>query len=276
MTGQRDGILTGMGVLLTRPAGQGQRSTAALRDAGARVYEFPALEIEAIASAPALDAVLRQVPRADWLIFVSVNAVEYGMPHVDRHAGNGIHARVAAIGHVTRDALLEKGVSQVISPESGNDSEALLAHPDLQRVAGQHFIIFRGQSAAGGRKLLGETLAQRGALIHYAECYARRTPQAGAESLARLLECWERGEIHAVHVMSAETLHNLVFLIGARGKTLLRNTAVVTPHERIAGAASALGCVKVLVAGLNDTELIDCLARLNAQDWGNDRRKDNE
>lgn len=257
--------LDGLGVLLTRPAGQALRTAQALRSAGARVFEFPALQIAAIAPDSAFDAALAMLPSAQWVIFVSANAVEFGMPHVTRHGGFAAHTRIAAIGNATRAALLAHGVSEVIAPSSGVDSEALLTHPDLLQVALQPIIIFRGQSESGGRKMLGYTLADRGALVHYAECYRRAVPDVDSESRGRLLDQWEHGEIQAIHVMSFETLRNLDAMIGERGQDLLKRLWIVVPHGRIAQAARSLGCGKVEVAGLKDSELIECLARLKAQ-----------
>ena len=258
--------LDGLGVLLTRPAGQAQRTAQALCGAGARVFEFPALQIAAIAPDSAFDAALAMLPRAQWVIFVSANAVEFGMPHIKRHGGFAAPTRIAAIGNATRAALLAHGVTDVIAPLSGFDSEALLTHPDLLQVAHQHIVIFRGQSESGGRKMLGYTLANRGALVHYAECYRRAVPEVDPESRERLLDQWERGEIQAIHVMSFETLRNLDTMIGDRGLELLKQLWIVVPHGRIAQAARSLGCGKVEVAGLKDSELIECLARLKAQD----------
>ena len=253
--------LQGLGVLLTRPVSQAQRTATLLRGAGAEVFEFPALEIASIETAPALDSALAALPTAHWIIFVSANAVEYGMPHVKR-GGVGPNTRLAAIGNATRAALLEQGLTDVITPLSGNDSEALLAHPDLQRVAGQHIIIFRGHSESGGRKLLGEVLTSRGALIHNAECYHRSMPAMDAQSLERVLTQWERGAIGAVHVMSVETLHNLLTLTGERGRAMLSSTTIITPHERIAQVAHALGFAKTVVSGLSDAQLITSLTAL--------------
>jgi uroporphyrinogen-III synthase len=258
--------LDGLGVLLTRPAGQALRTAQALRSAGAHVFEFPALQIAAVAPDFAFDAALATLPNAQWAIFVSANAVEFGMPHVTHQGGFAARTRIAAIGNATRAALLAHGVTEVIAPSSGFDSEALLTHPDLLQVARQHIIIFRGQSESGGRKLLGYTLANRGALVHYAECYRRAVPDVDPESRGRLLDQWERGEIQAIHVMSFETLRNLDAMIGDRGQDLLKRLWIVVPHGRIAQAARSLGCDKIEVAGLKDSELIECLARLKAQD----------
>jgi uroporphyrinogen-III synthase len=256
--------LRGLGVLLTRPLVQAQRTAAALRDTGARVFILPALEITPVDSSPQLDAVLARARDADWVVFISANAVEHGLPQIARTGGTGGQTRIAAIGAATRAALVAGGYAEVVMPLAGNDSEALLAHPDLQHVTGQHIIIVRGQSEGGGRRLLGETLSRRGATVHFAECYLRAKPQPDPASLESLLASWKIGEVDAVQVMSVETLENLVSLIAERGLALLCNTCLLAPHRRIAQAAHALGCSDTRVCGLDDAQLIACLAAIKA------------
>src|SRR6185295_12379471 len=100
----------------------------------------------------------------------------------------------------------------VIAPQSGADSEALLAAPELADVTGKRVLIVRGE---GGRALLGNMLAARGATVNYAECYRRVRPVADA---APLIADWQRGLIHAVTVSSAEGLDNLLAMTGSEGR----------------------------------------------------------
>ena len=76
-------------------------------------------------------------------------------------------------GAVGGDALARHGIHDVISPPLRFDSEALLELPQLTDVNGRRVIIFRGD---GGRELLGETLAARGASVEYVSCYRRGRP----------------------------------------------------------------------------------------------------
>jgi len=81
--------------------------------------------------------------------------------------------KVATVGQGSREELMQRGFAQVISPAAQSDSEALLDLPELAKVRGRRIVIFRGD---GGRQLLGETLAQRGASVEYAACYRRVLP----------------------------------------------------------------------------------------------------
>src|SRR5438874_1776354 len=82
----------------------------------------------------------------------------------------------------------------------------LLERTEMQHVAGKRVLIVRGE---GGRELLGESLAARGALVEYAQCYRRVRPAIDA---APLLAAWRRGELDAVTVLSAQALDNFIDL----------------------------------------------------------------
>jgi uroporphyrinogen-III synthase len=157
--------------------------------------------------------------------------------------------------------LHELGVEAVITPSSGSDSEALLTHPALQPVAGQPIILFRGVGESGGRQLLSETLTARGAEVIVAECYRRLKPAIPKQQIAATVTALREGRIRATHVMSVETLDNLVGLLGDSGSVLLRGIRLIVPHERVAKAARERGFEQVSVSGLADNELIEALHR---------------
>lgn len=239
--------LAGRTVLVTRPAHQAAALEQAIRAAGGVAYGFPALDIEAVPLA-ALAAPLAQLAEADIAIFISPNAAQFGMAAI-RAAGHLSSAKIFAVGPGTAHTLAVQGISGVITPD-GQDSEALLALPQLQDVVGKRVVIVRG---VGGRALLADTLAARGAQVHFMECYRRVRPQADA---APLLARWQGGGIDAVTVTSAETLHNLAALLGEPGLSLLLNTPLFAPHEKIAEAARRFGIAHVIATPGGDAGLI--------------------
>ena len=241
--------LAGRTVLVTRPRQQAAALSQAIRAAGGVAFEFPALDIEAVPVA-GLRALLAQLADADIAIFISPNASQFGLTAI-RAAGR-LPDAVFAVGPGTARVLREQGLSQVITPP-GQDSEALLALPQLQAVAGKRVAIVRG---VGGRALLADTLTARGAQVHFVECYRRGRPQADA---APLLARWQAGGIDAVTVASAETLHNLAALLGEAGAPLLAGTPLFAPHEKIAEAARRLGIAQVIATPGGDAGLVDGL-----------------
>lgn len=243
--------LTGRTVLVTRPQHQAAALSKAIRAAGGEAWEFPALEIEAVAP-ETLRGTLDALPAPDITIFISPNAARYGMAAL-REAGRQPRAgSVFAVGPGTAQALHAQGVADAITP-AGHDSEALLALPQLQAVAGKRAFIVRG---VGGRALLADTLRARGAEVHFVECYRRMCPHADP---APLLQRWRAGGIDAVTVTSAETLHNLANLLGEGGRPLLARTPLFAPHAKIAEAARQFGIADVVATDGGDTGLVDGL-----------------
>lgn len=240
--------LAGRTVLVTRPAHQAAALVRTIQSAGGETFVFPALEIEA-APAADLSASLAQLATADIVIFISPNAAQFGMA-----AAQVLPAasRIFAVGPGTARVLQAQGIQDVITPD-GQDSEALLALPQLQEMAGKVVMIVRG---VGGRPVLADTLAARGAEVHYLECYRRVRPQADA---GPLLARWRAGGIDAVTVTSAETLHNLAALLGEAGAPWLTATPLFAPHEKIAEAARRFGIAQVIATPGGDAGLVEGL-----------------
>ena len=240
--------LSGRTVLVTRPAHQAAALVRTIQSAGGEAFVFPALEIEAV-PVPDLSAALARLAVADIVIFISPNAAQFGMAAI-RVLPAAI--RIFAVGPGTARALQMQGVGGVVTPD-GQDSEALLALPQLQDVKDKRVVIVRG---VGGRPLLAESLAARGAAVHYLECYRRVRPTADA---APLRARWQAGGIDAVTVTSAETLHNLAALLGESGAPLLAATPLFAPHEKIAEAARRFGIARVIATPGGDAGLVEGL-----------------
>lgn len=245
--------LAGRTVLVTRPPHQAAALVQAIQAAGGTAVEFPALAIEAI-PLPELKASLIKMADAEIAIFISPNAAEFGMAAIRANGGLPAAAAIFAVGPGTARVLQSQGVVQVTTP-AGQDSEALLALPQLQAVGGKRVVIVRG---AGGRPVLGDTLRARGANVLYLECYRRVCPAADP---AALLAQWQAGGIDAVTVTSAETLHNLATLLGQSGAACLAHTPLFVPHEKIADAARRFGIERVIATAGGDTGLVDGLIK---------------
>ena len=231
--------LDGRRILVTRPRGLAQGLAALIAGEGGEPLFYPAIEIRDAADPAPARALLARLEDYDLAVFVSPSAVRKAL---ELAAGRPWPARLrlAAPGAGTRRELEAHGFRGVIAPAAQADSEALLALPVLSQMAGARVLILRG---AGGRELLGETLAARGARVDYAECYRRERPQAPPPE----------GRYDAVCANSGEALDNLAALLGAER---LRAAAVFVPHARVAARAAELGLPRTLVAGPGDAELL--------------------
>ena len=229
--------LAEIGVLVTRPIQQSDRLMQRLRALGARPLLFPALEIAAASQPERLASLLADVARYDWLLFVSPTAAEYGLDAL-RQAGSAAAAKrisAAAVGSATAATLRAAGMPEVLAPDSGEDSEHLLALPEFADMRDRRVLIFRGE---GGRELIAATLRERGAQVDYAECYRRVCPDGDPRPLRQALA---DGRIQAVTAFSGETLDNLLTLAGDAARQTLLALPLFVPHARIAEQACAHG-----------------------------------
>ena len=185
---------------------------------------------------------------------VSPNAVEKALGNILAHRKWPAHLRAATIGRSSEQALAKLGIADVVSPQDRFDSEALVALPELQDMAGRKVLIFRGD---GGRELLGDTLQERGATVEYVTCYRRDVPQADP---APLLKLWTDGKLDAVTVTSSEGLRNLHAMVGKIGQAWLRKTLTFVPHARIFEQARSLGMHELVLTGPGDDGLVKALS----------------
>ena len=224
-----EGELKGIGVLVTRPEHQAEEIAVAIEDASGEAIRFPVIEIEPEDSAY-VTRCLESLPPADITVFISMNAVTYGLPYLD-----GDESVFAAIGPTTKASLESAGQQVDIYPASGFDSEHLLAEASLQDVTGKNVRIVRGD---GGRELLARTLRERGATVDYLPVYRRLTRSYSPNLLTGLEHRWRDGQVHCVLVMSVESLNKLLEILPASCRELLDTTALVTPSARVMQTAS--------------------------------------
>lgn len=230
--------LKGRGILVTRPGERAANLARLIEQAGGRAQRFPAIEIEDLPVPQALG----ELESFDLAVFVSPTAAAKVLPRV------GIwpqRLRAAAVGGGTRRELERHGVTKVIAPSRGADSEALLACAELRQVAGKRVVIFRGE---GGRELIADTLRSRGARVEYAECYRRARPGASRS--------WKEDEIDAVTVSSSQGLANLFEVLDP---AFLRSRPLFVPHPRVAESARERSVREIVLAGPSDEEMLDRL-----------------
>lgn len=227
--------LAGVRVLVTRPREQAENLARLIEARGGEAIRFPVIEIAEPRDTRALLAVIDRLMDFSLAIFISPNAVNRAMGLIRARGGLPPDLRIACVGRGSTRELKRFGINNAIVPPERFDSEALLALPELQRVAGKRIVIFRGE---GGRELLGDTLRARGAEVEYAECYRRLRPDTDATPLRQR---WERGEIDIVSVTSVDGLRNLFDMIGETGRPRLLRAPVVVVSERMAQVCRELG-----------------------------------
>jgi len=241
--------LAGLRIAVTRPREQAAQLAHTIEKLGGTCIQFPLLEITPLADTKGLHAVAARLHEFQLAIFISPNAVRYGMEAILSSGGLPASLQVATVGLSSAKALQDLGVKKVISPQLKFDSESLLALPELQNVRGLRVAIFRGDS---GRELLGDTLKVRGANVEYVTCYHRVNPQHDANNLLS-------SKPDALCVSSTEALNNLWTLLEPTGKQQLSVIPLCVTHERIAAAAHKLGWKNIAIVAGGDDGLLSGL-----------------
>ncbi len=254
--------LTGLNIAVTRPQEQAAHLAQCLAQAGGNAILFPLLEIGPPADPQSLHALISRLHEFDLAIFISPNAVQHGMAAINAGGLLPASLRAATVGQGSARALRDFGVQEIIAPQDRFDSEALLALPALQNVAGWRIVIFRGD---GGRELLGDTLKARGAKVEYAECYQRKKPQLKTAALLA-------AKPDVITVTSSEALGYLWDMSDNTEREKLAALPLFVPHARIAEAAHRLGWRDVVTAAGGDDGMLSSLIAWAGQKAGNGGR----
>ncbi|MCG8414120.1 MAG: uroporphyrinogen-III synthase [Pseudomonadales bacterium] len=263
LTDIRELDLSGLSILVTRPLRQQQSLCEKIAAAGGKPLSFPLIEIASLKESNEIDAAkqaVQDLDQFDVLVFVSSNAAKLGADLINDYWPQfPVGVEVIAIGKTTAETITAQLTCQVVCPDQGSDSEAVLALPGLQTVANKRVGIFRGQ---GGRELLAATLQERGADVQYIEVYRRvPIPHSAAEISAKLRE----NSCDVITVHSGESLQILVDQSGDNIKqiTLL---PLVVPSQRVARQAQQLGFEKVECAnGADDDAMLNTLQQLSSR-----------
>lgn len=240
--------LHGLTILVTRPEHQAAPLCRLIEAAGGHPLRLPALTIHDNSDDPALRQRLAHLSDYQIAIFISPNAVTFGLDAIRRCGGLCDSLLLATVGKGSAATLCERlGRRADLVPQGSYDSEALLQLEPLHHVNGKRILIIRG---VGGRELLADTLRQRGARVDYAEVYRREAPPPPPDT------GWlEKTDI--ITLTSSEALSNLVAMTPQAARDTLYNKPLVVISERCAALARQLGFRQaILVTPLAGDEAI--------------------
>ncbi len=242
-----DGVLSGLSVLVTRPAHQADTLCRALEDRGARVVRLPLQAIEPTRHPVQVARVLQQWRDARAWIFTSVNAVRFA-----RQLDAGVWPAAAiAVGPATAAALQQLGLDPIV-PER-HASEGVLELPVLQQVNAARVLIVTGE---GGRDLLHRSLRAQGAEVERAEVYRRVHLPHAPDVVAAALQ-----DVDAAVVGNGEALQRLVALTPEPQRAQLFGLQLVVPSLRVVEQATALGFARppLVPDQMADSAFVRCL-----------------
>ncbi|AJY76049.1 uroporphyrinogen-III C-methyltransferase [Paenibacillus beijingensis] len=222
--------LFGTRVLVTRARAQASELCDRIEALGGEPCEYPVIDVrepESPQAALAIREALADPQRYDWIMFTSVNGVEYFFRWLKR-LGVDIRAfhraRIAAVGPKTAEALEARGLC-VDSLPFKFQADGLLDSLADHIEPGQTALLPRGDLA---RETLPAALDQRGVKSVTVDVY--ETVLADAQDVFAL-EWLRNKEVHVVTFTSSSTVTNLM--------ELLRRSGVDNPAELLQGAEIA-------------------------------------
>jgi uroporphyrinogen III methyltransferase/synthase len=254
--------LFGKRIVVTRTRDQASELVNLLENIGAECIEYPTISLEPVESYEILDRALEKIESYHWVLFTSINAVNYFFKHLFE-LGKDVRdlkgPRVAVVGKVTAEALADWGIKADLLPEefTGDGLADKLIKEDVE---GLNILIPRALKA---RETLPERLKNAGAEVTLAPVYQNVLPKSieGENLKADLLQALEEKSIDMVTFTSSSTVKNFVTLLNINGKEelkkLMSGVAIATIGPITAKTAEQYG----LTADVQPAEFtIPCLA----------------
>jgi len=254
-------------VVVTRTRDQASELVTLLENYGAECLEYPTISLEPVPSYEVLDQALTELETYHWLLFTSINAVDYFFKRLfqlGRDVRDLKGPSIAAVGRVTAEALANHGIRADLLPEefTGDGLAEILIKKD---VKGQRILIPRALKA---REILPEILSKAGAEITVAPVYQNVLPASspGAQLKEELLTALQEKSIHMVTFTSSSTVKNFVTLLGsdtlAEVQQLMSGIAVATIGPITAKTAEQFGMhVDVQPTEYTIPDLVDSIVK---------------
>jgi len=230
--------LAGQRILITRPVAQAQHLSDWVQQAQAVAIRLPVIHIQA--NYPAnISQILHSFSHAQYAmsIFISGNAVHYCDLYLTQQNWQlASSSQLTAVGKRTKLALQAQYPQAILCAPPPYNSDTLLTLPALQSdaIQGKRILILKGE---GGRKLLAETLMQRGAKVDTCSLYQRVCPDFPTpypdwytqQSLDQVVITSAQGIQHLLHMLPDTTwlLNKDWVVISPRLKPLLQRLGVV-------------------------------------------------
>jgi uroporphyrinogen III methyltransferase/synthase len=239
--------LAGVRILITRPEAENHLLSEKLRSLGAVTVELPAIAIVPTRSTERLDRSIMELSEYGWVIFTSVNGVQFfcnRMTALDEPTSKLRSSKIACIGPATAAALERLGEKADFVPDEFLSEKIAQGLGDLN---GKRVLLPRADIAS---EKLPELLREHGAVVE--EVVAYRTVIPDDLSLDRLQSILEKG-MDVVTFTSPSTVRNLAYVARARGLgTLLKDVRVACIGPVTAEATKELG-VHVDIVASNHT-----------------------
>lgn len=212
-------MLSGKGVLVTRPAHQAGNFSEQLEREGAIPILFPTTKIivDPVGKTQLLQS-LTNHEQYDWVIFTSQNAVTFFWEQVEKSGLSSDHfktTKIAAIGPATKQKLNNLGLTVNAMPEIYIGEEIVKS---LGELRAQQILLPR---AEGARTELVDELNKAGAFVNQIQLYKSVTNSPEPETWRNLEK-----DVHFVTFTSVSTVEGFFELLKDRALPYLQQRFV--------------------------------------------------
>lgn len=206
--------LTGRTIVITRALAQSADFAAELERYGARVVACPTIEITAPESYAPLDDAIENLYGYDWIIFTSVNGVDYFLKRLTElgHETSKLDdLRVCSIGEATALRLSDAQIHVDVVPEQFKAEGVFEALTDYLGGPGElHALNILIPRAAVARDYLPLALEGAGARVDVVPAYRTVRPQDSARGRVEALLAG--GAVDCITFTSSSTVANFAQL----------------------------------------------------------------
>ena len=209
-------------IVITRAKGQISEAKTIFKNAGAFIFDLPALVIDYPDNMTLLDKVIDQINKFDWIIFLSSNGIKY---LEKRLLDKGLSLKkcsnnfnIAVVGEKTAQYLSNTGIVADYVPPNFIAKSLVENFP--YPLKDLHILIPRVQS--GGNNFIIENFMSRGALVKEVAVYESKCPESIPQETINALQS---KMIDAILFSSGKTVKNTAFLLhkhfGIKWKAIL-------------------------------------------------------
>jgi uroporphyrinogen III methyltransferase/synthase len=228
-------------IVITRARAQAAEFATELERLGARVVSCPTIEIVEPESYALLDQAIENLYGYDWLIFTSVNGVDYFIRRLET-LGHDVsqldELRVCAIGEATALRLREARVHVDVVPEQFKAEGAFTALESyLGGREGLNHLNFLIPRAAVARDYLPKALEEAGARVDVTPAYRTVRPQTSERGRVEAL--FAGGAIDCITFTSSSTVVNFAQLFDTTDLSQLLEGVTVACIGDITAATAA-------------------------------------
>jgi uroporphyrinogen III methyltransferase/synthase len=236
--------LAGRTVVITRARAQAGEFAAQLEAYGARVVSCPTIEIVEPESFAPLDDAIQNLYGYDWLIFTSVNGVDFFLRRFNQlgHEVSELdECKVCAIGEATAERLREASIHVDLVPEEFKAEGVFYALERFcggaEALGGQNFLIPR---AAQARDFLPRALEGAGARVDVVPVYRTVAPRDTQKRRVEALLAG--GGVDCITFTSSSTVRNFAELFDTGDLShILKGVSIACIGDITASTAAEFG-----------------------------------